>query len=83
VAAEHKRVRLCAKCVYHISGECSCWKCDGAKTVNDIKAEARAEFGASLLEKMDMQERAHVQDPENVVNPSWSLAKELIEEGMR
>lgn len=36
--------RECDKCVYHSSGKCSQWSCNGTKTVKDIKNEAIDEF---------------------------------------
>ena len=31
--------RECNRCVYHSSGSCSAWECEGTKTVKDIKTD--------------------------------------------
>lgn len=75
-------VRLCTKCVYHTSGQCTKWMCDGTKTVKDVEDEAKKKFAAQLLAEMEMQESGFEHDPENTVEPSWNLAKSLIEDAI-
>lgn len=44
--------RDCNKCIHHISGSCSAWKCD-MQTLEDYRNKAIDEFAEQLKEKAE------------------------------
>lgn len=72
--------RECNKCVYSTrDGNCRKWSCEGTKTVEDIKAEARKEYHDKLSKEMHDLWRFYKADTNNRPKPDFMCAYSMVD----
>lgn len=47
--------RECEKCVYHTSGQCSKWMCEGTVTINDVKRNTLKEISEKVADEKTLK----------------------------
>lgn len=67
--------RECNKCVYRASGSCSHWECKGVTTIDDIRADERANVLKSFIDcEEDLR---HLESRMVAMHEEWNCFSKL------